>query len=83
MTVVEDRETLVDADVDALEERVATPKTVLMCRPEHFTVSYKINPWMEPANPTDTSVALRQWQSLYDTYPVSYTHLTLPTKRIV
>ncbi|NYN63871.1 N-dimethylarginine dimethylaminohydrolase, partial [Salmonella enterica subsp. enterica serovar Typhimurium] len=26
----------------------------LMCRPEHFTVSYKINPWMEPANPTDT-----------------------------
>src|SRR5664279_803510 len=68
MTVVEDRETLVDADVDALEERVATPKTVLMCRPEHFTVSYKINPWMEPANPTDTGVALRQWQTLYDTY---------------
>jgi N-dimethylarginine dimethylaminohydrolase len=68
MTVVEDRETLVDADLDALEERVATPKTVLMCRPEHFTVSYRINPWMEPANPTDTGLALRQWQTLYDTY---------------
>ena len=39
-----------------------------MCRPEHFTVSYTINPWMEPANPTDTAVALRQWQDLYDTY---------------
>ncbi|HWL78556.1 MAG TPA: N-dimethylarginine dimethylaminohydrolase [Microbacterium sp.] len=39
-----------------------------MCRPEHFTVSYRINPWMEPANPTDTAVALRQWQTLYDTY---------------
>ena len=30
----------------------------LMCRPEHFTVSYTINPWMEPANPTDTAVAV-------------------------
>jgi N-dimethylarginine dimethylaminohydrolase len=51
-----------------LVERSARPKTVLMTRPEHFTVSYKINPWMEPANPTDTHVALRQWQTLYDTY---------------
>nr|WP_245245216.1 dimethylargininase [Microbacterium terrae] len=39
-----------------------------MCRPEHFTVSYTINPWMEPANPTDTALAVRQWQALYDTY---------------
>lgn len=40
----------------------------LMCRPEYFTVSYKINPWMEPAVPTDTALAVRQWQTLYDTY---------------
>ncbi|MEV5069773.1 N-dimethylarginine dimethylaminohydrolase [Microbacterium sp. LMI12-1-1.1] len=40
----------------------------LMCRPEHFIVSYRINPWMEPANPTDTALAVRQWQALYDTY---------------
>ena len=40
----------------------------LMCRPEHFTVSYTINPWMVPANPTDTARALAQWQALYDTY---------------
>jgi N-dimethylarginine dimethylaminohydrolase len=39
-----------------------------MCRPEHFTVSYKINPWMEPTKPTDTARALAQWQTLYDTY---------------
>ncbi|MCO5954271.1 dimethylargininase [Microbacterium yannicii] len=39
-----------------------------MCRPEHFTVSYTINPWMVPANPTDTALAVRQWQALYDTY---------------
>ena len=42
--------------------------TVLMCRPEHFTVSYRINPWMHPEDPTDTSLALRQWTVLYETY---------------
>jgi N-dimethylarginine dimethylaminohydrolase len=41
---------------------------VLMCRPEHFTVSYRINPWMHPEDPTDTSLAVRQWSVLYDTY---------------
>ncbi|WBU39389.1 arginine deiminase-related protein [Homoserinibacter sp. YIM 151385] len=39
-----------------------------MCRPEHFTVSYRINPWMHPEAPTDTSLALRQWEVLYRTY---------------
>jgi len=48
--------------------RVAQRRTYLMCRPEHFTVSYTINPWMEPANPTDTAKAVAQWQTLYDTY---------------
>ena len=48
--------------------RRATRRTVLMCRPTHFTVSYRINPWMEPAKPTDTAKALAQWQALYDTY---------------
>lgn len=41
---------------------------VLMCRPEHFTVSYRINPWMHPEEPTDTSRALQQWTVLYETY---------------
>ncbi|WP_442908616.1 dimethylargininase [Homoserinibacter sp. YIM 151385] len=48
--------------------RTATARTVLMCRPEHFTVSYRINPWMHPEAPTDTSLALRQWEVLYRTY---------------
>ena len=26
----------------------ATPANFLMCRPEHFAVSYAINPWMDP-----------------------------------
>jgi len=48
--------------------RIQQRRRYLMCRPEHFTVSYTINPWMEPANPTDTALAVRQWQALYDTY---------------
>ncbi|WP_120340282.1 dimethylargininase [Cryobacterium soli] len=39
-----------------------------MCKPEFFTVVYRINPWMDPALPTDTSLAVAQWQTLYDTY---------------
>ncbi len=49
-------------------ERVATHRTVLMCRPEFFTVSYRINPWMHPEDPTDTSLAVRQWETLYAKY---------------
>jgi len=43
-------------------------REVLMCRPAHFTVSYSINPWMHPEEPTDTGLALAQWDSLYRTY---------------
>lgn len=48
--------------------RIATKRTVLMCRPDHFTVSYRINPWMHPEDPTDTSLAVRQWETLYAKY---------------
>ncbi|MGA4508139.1 dimethylargininase [Propionibacteriaceae bacterium G1746] len=40
----------------------------LMCRPDHFAVTYEINPWMSRAHPPDTARALRQWQALHDTY---------------
>lgn len=53
---------------EAHSERIAQHRRYLMCRPDHFTVSYSINPWMEPARPTDTALAVRQWQTLYDTY---------------
>ena len=52
----------------APSERVAVHKTILMCRPEHFTVSYRINPWMHPEDPTDTGNAVAQWQTLYELY---------------
>lgn len=42
--------------------------TVLMCRPQFFTVSYRINPWMHPDQPTSTDTALLQWQALHRTY---------------
>ena len=32
--------------------RTATRRRYLMCRPEHFTVSYEINPWMDASRPT-------------------------------
>ena len=46
----------------------ATKPSVLMCRPEYFTVSYRINPWMHPEDPTDRGLALKQWDVLYETY---------------
>ncbi len=48
--------------------RIAQRRRYLMCRPDHFTVSYSINPWMEPSRPTDTAKAVRQWQALHDAY---------------
>lgn len=54
--------------VETVPTRTATTRTVLMCRPEHFTVSYRINPWMHPEDPTDTSLAVLQWEVLYRTY---------------
>jgi N-dimethylarginine dimethylaminohydrolase len=48
--------------------RTPVKRTVLMCKPEYFTVVYRINPWMDPAIPTDTALAVAQWQTLYDTY---------------
>jgi len=48
--------------------RIATKRTVLMCRPNYFTVVYRINPWMDPQLPTDTALAVSQWEVLYRTY---------------
>jgi N-dimethylarginine dimethylaminohydrolase len=50
------------------ETRKATSRTVLMCRPDYYTVSYRINPWMHPEDPTSTQTALDQWKTLYNTY---------------
>ncbi|MFB7874697.1 MULTISPECIES: dimethylargininase [unclassified Nocardia] len=44
--------------------RVATPRRYVMCRPDHFAVTYAINPWMNPAEPVDRPRALAQWEIL-------------------
>jgi N-dimethylarginine dimethylaminohydrolase len=49
-------------------KREPSRRTVLMCRPDYFTVSYRINPWMHPEAPTDTRRAIEQWEVLYATY---------------
>lgn len=38
---------------------------LLMCAPEHFTVSYEINDWMRIANGPDPVRAREQWTALY------------------
>jgi len=48
--------------------RTAQPRAYLMCRPDHFTVQYTINPWMASGEPVDQARAARQWQSLHDAY---------------
>ncbi|MGC5011420.1 dimethylargininase [Streptosporangium sp. DT93] len=40
----------------------------LMCRPDHFTVEYAINPWMHPEAGADREVAIRQWETLRSVY---------------
>jgi N-dimethylarginine dimethylaminohydrolase len=55
-------------DQQTAPARIATKRTVLMCRPSYFTVVYRINPWMDPALPTDTALAVRQWETLYQAY---------------
>jgi len=39
-----------------------------MCPPEHFAVTYAINPWMRPDRPTDAALAMRQWARLRQVY---------------
>ncbi|WP_412747608.1 dimethylargininase [Krasilnikovia sp. M28-CT-15] len=48
-------------------ERMPRTRTYLMCPPEHFTVEYAINPWMDTTAPVDPVLALKQWQMLHDT----------------
>ncbi|MGV8894916.1 MAG: dimethylargininase [Rhodoglobus sp.] len=59
---------MTSTDTNQTPARTATPRTVLMCRPSHFTVVYRINPWMDPEMPTDTALAVRQWETLYQIY---------------
>ncbi|MCZ4552692.1 dimethylargininase [Gordonia rubripertincta] len=49
-------------------ERTFRPRAYAMTTPTHFEVSYSINPWMDPAIPVDTSLAVTQWERLRRAY---------------
>jgi len=53
---------------DGPRRRQASARGYLMCPPEHFAVTYAINPWMEPEKPTDGAMAMRQWARLREVY---------------
>jgi N-dimethylarginine dimethylaminohydrolase len=55
-------------ETGAIVARRATPRRYLMCPPDHFAVTYAINPWMRPGEPTDAATALRQWAALRQVY---------------
>jgi hypothetical protein len=38
-------------------ERLASPRRYLMCPPQHFDVSYAINPWMDVTRGADRELA--------------------------
>jgi N-dimethylarginine dimethylaminohydrolase len=49
---------------------LVSPPRFLMCRPQHFAVTYSINPWMDPAAWRDGgralhATAVEQWQGLH------------------
>jgi N-dimethylarginine dimethylaminohydrolase len=61
-----------DAALPAFDDPCALPtartRRFLMCQPTHFDVVYSINPWMEPAKPTDPGLAMRQWERLWNLF---------------
>jgi N-dimethylarginine dimethylaminohydrolase len=48
--------------------RAGTARRYLMCSPRYFTVSYVINPWMDPTRPVNPTRAMAQWTALAATY---------------
>jgi N-dimethylarginine dimethylaminohydrolase len=48
-------------------ERLPRNRTYLMCPPQHFTVEYAINPWMDTTVAVDSGLALKQWEQLRTT----------------
>ncbi|MER7541702.1 dimethylargininase [Spirillospora sp. NPDC127506] len=60
--------TVMPATGPSTVERTAPRRHFLMCRPEHFAVTYAINPWMDPAAGADAGRAVEQWEELRAAY---------------
>lgn len=63
MTVLDARTTR-----PATATREARARRYVMCAPEHFDVTYAINPWMNTSMPVDVERARLQWEVLRHTY---------------
>lgn len=48
--------------------RTPRPQRLLVTRPTYFDVVYSINAWMDTAVPTDSALAMRQWENLVATF---------------
>jgi len=48
--------------------RRPVPRRFVMCRPDHFDVTYRINPWMRSGETVDRARALAQWETLRETF---------------
>ncbi|MFI6758149.1 dimethylargininase [Micromonospora sp. NPDC050417] len=53
--------------VSVNQRRIPRKRTYLLCAPEHFSVQYVINPWMDPTTPVDVDLAVKQWDRLRET----------------
>ncbi|MEU9022547.1 dimethylargininase [Actinomadura sp. NPDC048394] len=60
--------TVMPATEPSTPRRTAVRRHYLMCRPEHFAVTYAINPWMDPAAGADAGRAVAQWEALRAAY---------------
>ncbi|MBD2898806.1 dimethylargininase [Spirillospora sp. NPDC000708] len=60
--------TVMPATEPTTPRRTALRRHYLMCRPEHFAVTYAINPWMDPAAGADAGRAVAQWEALRAAY---------------
>jgi len=59
---------VLEAPLTVAPDRTPTSRRYLMCPPRYYTVEYAINPWMDPSQPVDTELALKQWNELRDVY---------------
>lgn len=60
--------TVLDTDVRSSATRQPRTRHYVMCAPDHFTVEYTINPWMDTTVPVDRHRAGQQWDVLRTTY---------------
>lgn len=60
--------TVMETATDTRTIRKARPRHYLMCPPTYFSVTYAINPWMDPTVPVDHDLCEVQWEVLRNTY---------------